>query len=610
MFSSSDNEQSVPTKIKINRNFAKKYKKRKQKEEISRISQTIKSINGDSDSESTTEDSDANELTYELDKDFSLALLKIKQKDPSIYQKDTKFYKEEYSSDISSSFSDYDQDKKDEKFTVLDMEQKLLKEKGKEGSGSQSEDSGSESESSNEENTKKKENYYEEQSRLKRELLESLNSTNKNSNQEKEKDQNNKADEDDGDIFLLKKKSTKELSKEEEDYRKFLTRLDEQKKMRELRKKVFGEFWKKKEFLNDVEVNFDQEENPLGFFDEKNNEDEDGKKKKKKKKGYKNKDSKVVFKYTQEEFLKNYLMSELWNEKGNELYEIINEDSEEDIETNKFEKEYNFRYEEKGGTKLKPHQRKVTDSLRNVKNPRKEKRLRRKDKKKIQEKKKKEEINRMKNLKSREIQLKLQQIRNVTGNTVVGFKMEDLEKDFDLETWEKRMEQIFNQDYFEDKENSDEEEFSKINNEEEDEEDEDEKSNKNEKEKKNNRKRKQLEDELEKGKQIKEELDHQVTDLFKLNYEDIIGGDTLTRFNYSKVKPNTYGLSYEEMLYGPIQDLNKRASLKKMAPYRKDGDNYYSKKYQKRKRPVNHKKRRKNSEWKTQRKSSFFSHRK
>ncbi|KAJ6237873.1 zinc finger protein [Anaeramoeba flamelloides] len=609
MFSSSDNEQSVPTKIKINRNFAKKYKKRKQKEEISRISQTIKSINGDSDSESTTEDSDANELTYELDKDFSLALLKIKQKDPSIYQKDTKFYKEEYSSDISSSFSDYDQDKKDEKFTVLDMEQKILREKGKEGSESQSGESDSESESGDEENTKKKENYYEEQSRLKRELLESLNSTNKKSNQEKEKDKNNKADEDDGDIFLLKKKSTKELSKEEEEYRKFLTRLDEQKKMRELRKKVFGEFWKKKEFLNDVEVNFDQEENPLGFFDEKNNEDEDGKNKKKKKKGYKNKDSKVVFKYTQEEFLKNYLMSELWNEKGNELYEIINEDSEEDIETNKFEKEYNFRYEEKGGTKLKPHQRKVTDSLRNVKNPRKEKRLRRKDKKKIQEKKKKEEINRLKNLKSREIQLKLQQIRNVTGNTVVGFKMEDLEKDFDLETWEKRMEQIFNQDYFKEDENSDDEKFANNNDDVEDE-DEDEKSNKNEKEKKNKRKRKQLEDELENGKQIKEELDHQVSDLFKLNYEDIIGGDTLTRFNYSKVKPNTYGLSYEEMLYGPIQDLNKRASLKKMAPYRKDGDNYYSKKYQKRKRPVNHKKRRKNSEWKTQRKSSFFSHRK
>eukprot|EP01043_Picozoa_sp_COSAG02_P034535 COSAG02_NODE_2421_length_8897_cov_11.835190_6_plen_175_part_00 len=57
-------------------------------------------------------------------------------------------------------------------------------------------------------------------------------------------------------------------------------------------------------------------------------------------------------------------------------------------------------------------------------------------------------------------------------------------------------------------------------------------------------------------------------ELYSLDYEDIIGGDLKTRFKYRQVRPNYFGFDPVEILESEEKDLNKKVSLKKLAPYR------------------------------------------
>lgn len=53
----------------------------------------------------------------------------------------------------------------------------------------------------------------------------------------------------------------------------------------------------------------------------------------------------------------------------------------------------------------------------------------------------------------------------------------------------------------------------------------------------------------------------------KYDFEDIIAGGLKTKFKYISVKPEGYGLSDEQILYGDDRELNKYVSIKKIGPY-------------------------------------------
>lgn len=60
---------------------------------------------------------------------------------------------------------------------------------------------------------------------------------------------------------------------------------------------------------------------------------------------------------------------------------------------------------------------------------------------------------------------------------------------------------------------------------------------------------------------------------YDLDCEDVIGGNLKTRFKYTSVPKEDYGLTPEEILLLDDRQLNKLVSLKKLRPYRNVDEN-------------------------------------
>ncbi|CAG8741101.1 16028_t:CDS:2, partial [Dentiscutata heterogama] len=129
-----------------------------------------------------------------------------------------------------------------------------------------------------------------------------------------------------------------------------------------------------------------------------------------------------------------------------EHHDEENDEFEEAVDN--FESKYNFRFEEEGGTKVATYSRNVIDSVRRSDNKRKIQRQVRSERKNEEKKRKMEELKRLKNLKKKEIFDKLQKIKEITGNETVGFDEVDLEEDFDPEKYDKKMQNIFDSNYY------------------------------------------------------------------------------------------------------------------------------------------------------------------
>lgn len=159
-------------------------------------------------------------------------------------------------------------------------------------------------------------------------------------------------------------------------------------------------------------------------------------------------------------------------------------------------------------------------------------------------KQKEEDLKKMKNVKKKEIISKLKELESITGSNVLeNFDTED----FDPADFDKKMGELFGEDFYEQDDDAVEKPVFEDNSE--------------------------TEEVQEKptnpaNAELKKEIENIIDEYYKLDYEDLIGGDVPTRFKYIEVPSEDFGLSPAEILTMEDDDLNKIAPLKLLAPYR------------------------------------------
>lgn len=436
--------------------------------------------------------------------------------------------------------------------------------------------------------------YYEEQEEIRKSLSAAINAD----------------DGADDDLLTERKKTSKEQEDEDEDFYQWMKSEDgkaDKKKAKEL--KHLKKFWK----------------------DDKNMDESD-------------------------KFLRDYLLNKDYEPGENEenpTYEdiVALEEDEKDLDSNrKYEHKFNFRFEDPDQEFIKQYPRTVAESMRSEDSSRKDKRHEREERKKREKAEKKKELAELKKMKRSEIEQKLGKLQKAAG-IHIPLTLDELNADFDPKEFDKKMQSIFNDEYygveeniqenedekpiFSDMEDSDYEDYDNLDvdelkreeqeaddDDEEDEEsvdDEDEqevpKSKKSamkngkfdmvaaaqkamSKDKNDSRrksKRNALKDALARKKPLfnpkEKTFEEYFNEYYALDYEDIIG-DTPTRFKYRDVESNDFGLSTDEILEADERQLNAWASLKKVTAYRTSQEEFFDRKaYQRKAEDVNKKKR-------------------
>ncbi|KAF7658107.1 hypothetical protein LDENG_00017520 [Lucifuga dentata] len=589
---------SGKSELKINSQFAQKYEKYRQKEELQRLKDRYGDRGADnesgSSSESSSDDSEV-ELDPEVERDFYRTLSLLKKKDQKIYQKEAQFYCEAPStSDAMPSTSN----KAVKPMYLRDYERKVILEK--EGKYEDDDDDSDDEEAAKRRERAASPSYIQEQKSL------------KESFQKFVQDSEDEDSEEDCVSRLLTRrlKTQEEKDKEEEDYVEWLkgqTELEGPAEVQDM--KHLRDYWndpeldEKERFLRDYVLN-------KGYLDEHNDDDRIP---------------------TYEEVVQDEV-----------------EDSEEEGESflerqDDFERSYNFRFEEPDAQQIKTYPRNIVTSVRSKDDGRKRKRqevprnivtsVRSKDdgrKRKRQEVKdrkqkekeqKREQLKQLKNLKRNEIMEKLKRLQELTGNEQLAFSQVDLEGEFDPQQHDQLMQKFFGDEYY----GNEEEEKPQFDDDDElkehwnwdtwtgeggEDECEGEEYDATEphcddedfimdadydpaqhtasKKKKKERKKMKKEDMPQMGKKRKKSyfaevitknkpvfdpqeksFEQYLDEYYKLDYEDIID-DLPCRFRYRQVLPNDFGLTTDEIINADDKDLNRWCSLRKTCMFRSD----------------------------------------
>ncbi|KAJ6633672.1 Protein KRI1 like, partial [Pseudolycoriella hygida] len=529
-----------------NKEYAKTYNKFRSKELQKKLKDKGQATNGLSDDSSSDTDSTDNEtIDPKFDEAFFQTLATLKKKDSSIYDAKLNFF-EEFDGKKN------DGGKKSTKaLTVKDYERKILLEKGgiyddEDGDGGEHMRAASPS-------------YNQEQMDIKNAFKKVL------------EEDDDESDDDWGGIFKKREKTTEEKAEEEKQYAKWLAGEKANIGAMAQELKPLKEYW----------------DNPKLSKDEK--------------------------------FLRDYILSNGYSATDKNVIptydEIVGDDelklSEDEAELERqaeFEQKFNFRFEEPDAEFIKRYPRTIEQSVRRVDNRRKEKRAEVKERKLQEKKEKMKELEMLNAIRKKEIEEKIQKLKEVTGDEKIQFDDDDLDGDFDPDEHDRKMQKIFNNEYYqvdegeskpecpdiedlkvEDWDNydpaNDDEEVDDVHCEDDefvmdcDYDPEQQKKSlqdeliENTRDKRKRRKRQSKFAQMLKREKPVFNPDDEKTyaeyldEYYKLDYEDIIG-DTPCRFKYVETVPNDFGLTVEEILLAKNKELNCWASLKKATQIR------------------------------------------
>ncbi|CAA91129.1 ribosome biogenesis protein Kri1 [Schizosaccharomyces pombe] len=522
----SSSEDEEINSFQINEEYAKRFEHNKKREELQKLEakygeQMANGVDGEGSDESSSEeeeDSDGELVTPEVDAAILRMIVKIRNKDPDLYDSQQKYF-DEVEKDVQGSLKSKDGFRS---VTLKDYHrQKLL--------SGEILDAEEDEPMPNDANP----THVEEQERLRKETIAAFHDVNGN------KDAVSNESDEDGDFLVKKEKTKKQLEEEEHGYERFLLESAQSKEARKVLEDLSSSYVKQRP---SVLVNTEDDENGI--------------------------------KPSDEDFLLKYMMNRGWrtsNTKQPSYEEIIDEvDAENrfDEDAEEFENKFNFRFEEEAGSQIVSHPRNVADSLRRKDDSRKRARDRKKERLEEASQKRLEEVNRLKNLKRKELEEKLNQVIEIAGSKNIDVSKLDLDEDFDPEKWESKMSEIFNENYYEEDsakkpefgDDIDIDDIAQVDNGSEDlgsiENKTVEDTGNREKSKKSLRK-----DIREK----KRKIDEYVEEKYGVPEAVIVKN---SKFRYQQVAPETFGLDILDILNASDADLNNYVGLKKMTPYR------------------------------------------
>uniref|UniRef100_A0A6P4FG18 Protein KRI1 homolog n=1 Tax=Drosophila rhopaloa TaxID=1041015 RepID=A0A6P4FG18_DRORH len=394
LFEGSDDD-GEDLQLSTNKDYAKTYNILRKKELLQKYKDRgldVSESEFDSDSESSEED----EVDPQFDQDFFKTLSSLKSKDPRIYDKDARFFNEPSSDEEDKDDESPKKKKKAKPVTLKDYERKvILEHNGK-------------FESSDEEQQEKEQEEFqraqsptavEAERRLKDEFRSVMNQ------------EDDGEDEEFGGIFKKRSKTTEQTAAEEADFAKWLAGKQEEIQQTDKEQlEPLKQYWNSSKltqgesFLRDYILN----------------------------KGYANTDESTIPTY-----------DEIVGEAA-----PLSEDEQELEKQAEFEQKYNFRFEEPDAEFIKRYPRTIEQSIRRTDDKRKEKRKELKDRKDQEKQQKMKELDLIKDIKRKEIEEKIRKLKAVTGNDELGFRDEELEEDFDPAAHDRRMQELFDDEYY------------------------------------------------------------------------------------------------------------------------------------------------------------------
>lgn len=104
----------------------------------------------------------------------------------------------------------------------------------------------------------------------------------------------------------------------------------------------------------------------------------------------------------------------------------------------------------------------MENSVRQIDDKRKIKRVERKERKQKEKDVKMNELKELQKLKKQEIEDKIKKLQTITGNIDVAFKDDDIDGDFDPDAHDRRMQTLFDQEFYAGQETDQKPEFPEL----------------------------------------------------------------------------------------------------------------------------------------------------